>query len=304
MGERVPVYLCSSEDRRSGITAILERLLGERRAGGKVVIKANFNSADPFPASTHPDALEAAIRFLQDPEPHSLTLVERSGMGDTLEVLEAAGVTALAKEMGFGIEALDRAPPPRFVQIRRGDLHWRNGFWISRSAREADLLLNLCCLKTHRFGGHFTLSLKNAVGLVARRVEGDPHDYMQELHSSPHQRRMIAEINAFYRADAVIIDADQGFVRGGPERGEIAKPGLLIGSRDRVAADAAGVALLRLFGTTREVERGRVFEQEQLVRAGELGVGIRSSGGMELVPLDPVSRPLAEQLTVLLSREG
>jgi len=57
-----------------------------------------------------------------------------------------------------------------------------------------DTLVQTCCLKTHRFGGHFTLSLKNSVGLAAKRVPEDSYNYMSELHGSPHQRRMIAEI--------------------------------------------------------------------------------------------------------------
>jgi len=34
---------------------------------------------------------------------------------------------------------------------------------------EAEKVVQTCCLKTHRFGGHFTLSLKNSVGLVAKK---------------------------------------------------------------------------------------------------------------------------------------
>ena len=42
---------------------------------------------------------------------------------------------------------------------------------------------------------------------------------------------------------------------------------------DRVAIDAVGVAILRHFGTTAEVSRGSVFEQEQIARALALGLG-------------------------------
>ena len=54
--------------------------------------------------------------------------------------------------------------------------------------RTAGGVVQTCCLKTHRYGGHFTLSLKNSVGLVAKRVPGDAYDFMRELHNSPHQR--------------------------------------------------------------------------------------------------------------------
>ena len=50
---------------------------------------------------------------------------------------------------------------------------------IAKPALDADALVMACCLKTHRYGGHFTLSLKNGVGLDelldigGRRKRGD-----------------------------------------------------------------------------------------------------------------------------------
>ena len=42
---------------------------------------------------------------------------------------------------------------------------------------------------------------------------------------------------------------------------------VVLAGTDRVAVDAVGVALLRHFGTTPEVSRGAIFEQEQIARA-------------------------------------
>ena len=47
----------------------------------------------------------------------------------------------------------------------------------------------------------------------------------------------------------------------------------MIASTDRIALDAVGVATLRIYGTTGEVENGSIFEQEQIARAVELGLG-------------------------------
>ena len=55
-----------------------------------------------------------------------------------------------------------------------------------------------CCLKTHRFGGDFSLSLKNNVGLVEEEGLEGIYNYMLELHVSPHQLEMIAEINKYH----------------------------------------------------------------------------------------------------------
>jgi uncharacterized protein (DUF362 family) len=94
------------------------------------------------------------------------------------------------------------------------------------------------------------MSLKNLVGLVASRPKGSSYDYMRELHSSPFQRLMIAEMNKFYKPKLILMDATEGFSHGGPDQGVLIKPGLLLASADRVAMDAVGVAILQLYGTT------------------------------------------------------
>jgi uncharacterized protein (DUF362 family) len=166
--------------------------------------------------------------------------------------------------------------------------------------RGAGGVVQTCCLKTHRYGGHFTLSLKNSVGLAAKRVPGNAHDYMRDLHDSPHQRRMIAEINAAYRADLVVLDGVEAFVRGGPDRGERVDAHVVLAATDRVAIDAVGVALLRHFGTTSEVSRGAIFAQEQIARAVELRVGVGGPRQIELVTGDRESADYANRIRAIL----
>jgi uncharacterized protein (DUF362 family) len=128
--------------------------------------------------------------------------------------------------------------------------------------------------------------LKNSVGLAAKYVPGQPYNYMSELHSSPHQRRMIAEINAAYRPDLVVLDGVQAFVSGGPDQGKVVQANVVLAGTDRVAVDAVGVALLRHFGTTPEVSHGSIFEQEQIARAAEMKIGIGDPKRIELVTSD------------------
>jgi len=141
------------------------------------------------------------------------------------------------------------------------------------------------------------------VGSVARRVPGVDYDFMSELHTSPYQRSMIAEINKFCRTDLVVMDATEGFSSGGPDKGKLIKPGVILAGRDRVAIDAAGVALLRASGTVPAVMNGKIFEQEQIARAAELGVGINSADKIRLVPLDEPGRTAAELIQHQLEQD-
>ena len=225
-------------------------------------------------------------------------------MAVTAEVLKNRGVFDLKERLGFEVVDLDQVGTGDWKDIQTTGLHWKHGFKISRIFVESDKVVQTCCLKTHRFGGHFTLSLKNSVGLVAARPEGSSYDYMRELHTSPFQRLMIAEINEFYRTDLVLMDAAKGFVNGGPEKGKLVSPNLLIASKDRVAVDAVGVALLRQYGSTPEVMNGRIFDQELISRAASLGVGVKSANKIDLVPLDDESRNASETIQKVLDMQG
>ena len=57
--------------------------------------------------------------------------------------------------------ALDELRADDWELIQPPDSHWQHGFALPRMVRNAGGIVQTCCLKTHRYGGHFTLSLKN-----------------------------------------------------------------------------------------------------------------------------------------------
>ena len=294
------VFILKTTDRATGVPALLDKFGLQDFSGKRVAIKANFNSADPFPASTHLDTLRAIVETLKGVNPSSITLAERSGMGDTQEVLEQMGVLDLSRQLGFNTIVLDDVGKEDWVKFEHEGTHWLKGFHIAKVFLDADKMVQTCCLKTHRFGGHFTLSLKNSVGLVAKKVPGGMYDYMWELHGSPFQRQMIAEINNHYKADLVVMDGIEAFVTGGPEQGQKVAPGVLLASRDRVAIDAVGVSILKMYGARGKVGEADVFEQDQLRRAAELGIGVKSADEIELTPLNQESQADAERIEAVL----
>jgi len=303
MAGTAEIFIADASDRAAGVQTICEQYDLSGFSGADITLKANYNSADPPPACIHIDTLDALTTAILAEKPKKLTLAERSGMGNTRDVLEEKGVIALAKEKGFSVVVLDELDRTGWTEIQDAGLHWSRGFLIANAFARADRVVQTCCLKTHRFGGHFTLSLKNSVGCIARRVPGLNYDFMGELHSSSHQRRMIAEINKFYRTDLVVLDAAEGFATGGPDKGKLIHPNVIIAGTDRVAIDAAGVALLRSYGTMRDVTEGRIFDLEQIARAAELGIGVSSAAGIHLVPLDPTAESIASKIQAQLDAD-
>lgn len=304
MVEQSDVYIVKTRDRTEGINLLLDKFNLEEFSGRSVAVKPNFNSSDPFPASTHLQTLEALTRNLQKAGASEIITAERSGMGKTRDVLDKLGVSRLAEEMGFKLVVLDDEEKEGWIKIKGEGNHWLRGFYVSKIFLDAEKVVQTCCLKTHRFGGDFTLSLKNSVGLVAKKVPGNMYDYMAELHLSPHQRKMIAEINLHYPVDLVLMDGMKAFLNKGPERGVTAEPNILIAAKDRVAIDAVGVAVLRHYGTTDKVTNGPIFAQEQIKRAVELDIGAASALDINLIPVDDESKEITQELTTILEEQG
>ena len=295
------VAFVKTQDRVAGVNKALDLLEIHSMEGKDLFLKPNFNSADATPGSTHNDVLSTLVQRLQVMGASRITVGDRSGMGDTRTVMEQKDVFRMADELGFETVVFDELDASGWEMMQVPGSHWQKGFAVARPVLEADGVVQTCCLKTHRYGGHFTMSLKNSVGLVAKWVPGDSHNYMSELHGSPHQRRMIAEVNAAYQPDLIVLDGVEAFVDGGPARGKQVDSQVILAGTDRVAIDAIGVAILRYFGTTPAVSRGPIFQQEQIARAVELGLGVDGPEKIELITYDPDSAAYAAQIREVLT---
>jgi uncharacterized protein (DUF362 family) len=294
------VAFVKTTDRAAGVARAIDLLEMEQFRNKDLFIKPNFNSSDPTPGSTHEDTLVALMRKLKAMGAGPMTIGDRSGMGNTREVMGKKSVFQIGKELESRVVVLDELGSDDWELIKQQDSHWEQGFAVPRIMRKAGGIVQTCCLKTHRYGGHFTLSLKNSVGLAAKYVPGNSYNFMRELHSSPHQRHMIAEINAAYKPDLIVLDGVQAFTNGGPGQGKMVQSNVVLAGTDRVAIDAVGVALLRHFGTTSEVSHGAIFDQEQIARAVQLKIGVASPQQIQLVTGDRESAEYAKQIRTVL----
>jgi uncharacterized protein (DUF362 family) len=111
------VFILKTNDRKTGVPALLKNFDLSSYKGLHVALKANFNSADPFPASTHIDTLRAIVKELKNAVAKQVTLAERSGMGNTEQVLEQMGVYDLSKKLDFDVIALDNLDKDGWVKV-------------------------------------------------------------------------------------------------------------------------------------------------------------------------------------------
>lgn len=294
--KKAKVALVKTQDRIHGIQAALKLLEVPSPRGKKVLIKPNFNTADPTPGSTHNDTLRQLVLEMKARGAAHVAVGERSGPPKTKSVMEEKGIPALAQELGFDVINFEELPADGWVHINPPASHWQNGFDVARPITEAEYLLWTCCLKTHAYGGIFSMSIKLAVGVTHKSL-------MRELHGArqTHMRRMIAEIHQAFRPQLVVMDGLEAFVDGGPSSGKRATPGVIIAGTDRVAVDAVGVAILKQLGSNEAIMSRKIFDQEQIQRAVELGLGIGGPDQIEIVTADATSRSYGDALKKILA---
>jgi uncharacterized protein (DUF362 family) len=288
------VAVALDPDRSSGARKVVQSIGLPDLESKVVLIKPNLNTADEPPGSTHVDTLRAVFEMVKAGNPSRIIVGDRSGPVNTREVFKKKGLLELADELGFEHLIFDEMPDNQWVRMEPKDGNWRSGIYFARPVLDAGVVITLCCLKTHHYGGHFSMSLKVAVGMVHRRN-------MMELHSSLlKQRRMIAETNLFYKPAIAVMDGVEAFYSGGPMKGARWKADLTFASTDRVALDAVGVAALKMHGTTRHLENKPIFEQDQIKRAAELGLGVARPEDIEIVPVDDHTKEIADRIRDVL----
>ena len=293
------VALMKTDDRRKGVKESLKTLNVNPVKGKNVLIKPNFNTADITPGSTHNDTLAALVEEVWEMGAKSISLGERS-YPLTREVMEKKGILPILDKLNVKVIDFDNLEEKDWVLFKPKKSHWPNGFRIARPILDSECLISTCCLKTHQFGGIFTLSLKLHVGVVPTSRHG--YDYMRELHSSLHQRKMIAEINEPFKPALVILDGIDAFVDGGPMTGKGAKGEGFLASQDRVAVDAVGVAILKFLGSNESIMKPKIFDQEQIARAVELGLGASSPSEIEVIPADEKSQDYGDRVLEILKK--
>ena len=291
------VVLVRTRDRAAGVAAVMKLLVDVPSPKGKnVLINPNLFLATLKPNNTHNDTLRQAVLEMKARGASRVTVGGRSGPSGTKTIIDMKRLPAMAQELGFGLISFDDLAANDWVHFDPRANHWQNGFDVARPVTESEYLVYTCCLKTHT-EAVFAMSLKHGVGAVRREL-------MAELHGSEENdmRAMVAEINQAFKPTVIVMDGVEVFVDGGPARGQLAVAGVFIGGTDRIAVDAVGLAVLKHVGSNEAIMSKRIFEQEQIRRAVELGLGVGKPDQIEIVTGDAESAAYADGLRTILAR--
>lgn len=237
----------------------LEEVIGR---GDRALVKPNFNSPDPFPAATDLAFLEVVVERILEAGA-KVTIGESSGgvWRPTRKVFNQLGVPELARRLGVELIAFEDRPDD-WVQIRvNGD--YLSKVIMPRSAYEADKMVYLPCMKTHNFAA-FSGAIKLAFGFVAPGQRRSFH--------LGHLQEKLAEVSLCWQPDLIVMDGRKAFVSGGPDKGQLVEPGLVLASGDLVAIDVEAIRVLLDYRASSKIPVNP-WELPQIATALSQGLG-------------------------------
>jgi uncharacterized protein (DUF362 family) len=228
----------------------------------RVLVKPNFNSPDPFPASTDLSFLQVVIELILETGA-KVTIGESAGAvwRPTRKVFNQLGIPELARRLGVDLIAFDDRPND-WVQIKiNGD--YLSKVIMPRSAYEADKMVYLPCMKTHTLGA-FTGAIKLIFGFVAPGQRRSFH--------LGHLQEKLADVNLCWQPDLIIMDGRRAFVSGGPNRGQVVEPDLVLASGDLIAIDIEAMKVLLDYRASNKIP-ANPWELTQIATALKHGLG-------------------------------
>lgn len=254
--------ILKSVDLIGGFNRIVEK-------GDEVLLKPNFNTADALPGSSDPDFVRAVIELLYEHGAGSVVLGESSMFRlSTRKVLEETGMMRKAEEAGAEVVVFDEG---KWVKVNTGGKYLRE-VSLPETALKVKKVVYVCCMKTHRWA-KFTLSLKLAVGFMKSSER-------MRLHMRCLEAK-IADLNLVVHPDLIIMDGRKCFISGGPAKGELRNPGVVLASGDRIAIDVEALKIIQGF-------EGASLKDDpwcyiQIRRAVELGLGVKNEQEYKII---------------------
>jgi len=218
-----------------GLLGGLERFV---RRGDRVLVKPNLIAGHPpeHAATTHPQVLDALLARLCD-------LGARPSIGDgpafdwLARVAERCGIAAVARK--YDAPLVEFSAPVSVASARPEVL---KRFAVARAVAEADVVINLPKLKSHRQLG-FTGATKNLYGCMPGKRKAYFH--FARGNDDRDFARVIAAFAYTVAPTLNLADAVVAMERDGPLGGDPRPLGALVASADPAAVDAVLEALIR-----------------------------------------------------------
>lgn len=234
------VRINASDNLKKSINQLVLDLGGWDRylkRGDRVLLKPNFNTADPFPASTDRKFLKACAELFY--EKGAIDVI----VGDS-STFSVSTDRVMKKLKIYELEKQD--PPVTICNFDKSEKYKRRiakgkflkSVTLPKILDRVERVVLLPCCKTH-YIAKFTGALKLSVGFMKKSEK-------MLLHRGNVEEK-IAELNTMIKPDLVIMDARKIFITEGPTKGEVRSPDLFFASESRIAIDIEGIKTIKGF---------------------------------------------------------
>ena len=234
----------------------------------EILLKPNYNSADPPPASTEPRFLTTVIELLYEYGAGKVVLGESSMQGlTTRKVMEKTGTLGKVRDTRVESVFFDEG---KWVKVDVNGKYLKAASLPER-ALQVDKVVYCCNIKTH-FRADFSLSLKLAFGFVkgSERLA---------FHIS-HLKEKIVDLNMVVHPNLIIMDGRKCFITGGPFHGEVREPNVILASGDRIAIDVEAIKIIESYSGAKLQDDP--WSYTQIRHAVELGLSVKNEREYDL----------------------
>lgn len=196
----------------------------EIRSGDLCLVKPNLCTLrlPETGATTHPELVEGVVNMLRD-RFAELVIVES----------DSAASSAEMKFMYCGYYDIAKRADVRLLNLTRSEClnlkfeHTGLTMDLPRILLDCDYFVSVPALKTHSLTV-FTANIKNLYGLL-------PHPRKTMYHGKVHE--IVAELNALVQPKLCLVDGIVGMEGNGPNKGDPAHFGAVIGGTDTLYVD-------------------------------------------------------------------
>ncbi|MGZ3592171.1 MAG: DUF362 domain-containing protein [Thermodesulfobacteriota bacterium] len=282
-GEKSLVSIVHGKDVEKMVRAAIDLIGGIEKLdvrGKSILLKPNVLSGSPPPVTTNPKVIQAVAKILFESGARRVLVGDMSALLKlpTAKNMDITFIKLMAEEVEAELVPFEKRGWVS-IDLPRGKFLKR--VYVSEVLFEVDRIINLPVIKTHQ-SATYSIAMKNFVGATHFRQR--PY-----FVDRAHWEEVIAELNLAYTPDLHIVDGTRLMVDGGPWKGISRDANLIIATGDRIAADVVGLGILKHYSELPQIKEVDVWEQRQVKRAVELGLGVTkgSEVGLEEMDLDP-----------------
>jgi uncharacterized protein (DUF362 family) len=225
------IYFTKNPDRKRFVASLFSLIKPD--FGGKVLIKVNLVSYNPYPTTTHPEMIEAVYDQIKS-KASEIICGDAHGVDVATQKLNGHPLIEKCKELGISFvnfydNSFRKVKTSRNFLLKVSDIPFQQDFIISLPILKDHYILNM------------TNALKDKFGYLAKVERIKMHAKLKNID------RGIAELNAIIKSNLIICDAvkvlikAQEFRHGGIEQ----NLGYIFAGTDPITLDYYGYKLLK-----------------------------------------------------------